>query len=77
MPRIDALFEACRKREVVAAHPRLCALLLMYKHVPKTGVVYVAESVEVGLDAALLCQLLPPLHVAEYEATAGRVGLGL
>jgi len=44
VPHIDALFEACRKKEVVAARPRLCALLLMYKHLPKTGVVYLRTT---------------------------------
>ena len=41
---IDVLFEACKKREVAAARPRLCALLLMYKHLPRGGVVYLRTT---------------------------------
>ncbi len=44
MPHIDALFEACRKKEVAAARPRLCALLLMYKYLPRVGVVYLRTT---------------------------------
>jgi len=44
VPHIDVLFEACKKREVAAARPRLCALLLMYKHLPKGGVVYLRTT---------------------------------
>ena len=44
MPHIDALFEMCKKKEVAAAYPRLCALLLMYKHLPKVGVVYLRTT---------------------------------
>ena len=44
MPHVDALFEACRKREAAAAHPRLCALLLMHRHLPKVGVVYLRTT---------------------------------
>ncbi len=44
MPHIDVLFEACRKKEVALARPRLCALLLMYKYLPRVGVVYLRTS---------------------------------
>jgi hypothetical protein len=41
---VDALLETCRKKEVALARPRLCALLLMYKHLPKVGVVYLRTT---------------------------------
>jgi hypothetical protein len=41
---IVVLLEACKKKEVAAARPRLCALLLMYKHLPRVGVVYLRTS---------------------------------
>ncbi len=44
MPHIDALLETCRKKEVALVRPRLCALLLMYKYLPKLGVVYLRTS---------------------------------
>ncbi|KUO83325.1 MAG: hypothetical protein AT707_02970 [Pyrobaculum sp. JCHS_4] len=47
MPRadlIDSLLEACRRREVAEAHRRLCALLLMYRHLPGRGAVYLRPT---------------------------------
>ncbi len=44
MPHIDALFEICKKKEVAAARPRLCAILLMYKYLPRVGVVYLRTT---------------------------------
>ena len=44
MPHIDVLFETCRKKEVIAANPRLCALLLMHRYLPKIGVVYLRTT---------------------------------
>jgi hypothetical protein len=44
VPHIDALLETCKKKEVALARPHLCALLLMYKYLPKLGVVYLRTS---------------------------------
>jgi hypothetical protein len=44
VPHVDVLLELCRKKEVMAARPRLCALLLMHKHLPKVGVVYLRTT---------------------------------
>jgi hypothetical protein len=38
------LFETCKKKEVMATRPRLCAILLIYKHLPKVGVVYLRTT---------------------------------
>jgi hypothetical protein len=44
MPLVDSFLEACRRREVAEAHLRLCALLLMYSHVPGRGVAYLRTT---------------------------------
>ncbi len=44
MSPIESLLVECKRREVAEAHLRLCALLLMYKSLPRRGVVYLRPT---------------------------------
>ncbi len=44
MQLIESLLRECKRRRVAEAHLRLCALLLMYSHMPRRGVVYLRPT---------------------------------